>query len=160
MKKLIIVFLILLTGCGPAKKLVKTDSRTEIETAIKKVDTTRTESAWQSVVDQIVSQIDLSKIRIVTYYPTVDSTGKQAIKEDVTIEKNVVTSSQTKSTEQAIITEDVVKSVEISQTFQNREIETIKEKKTGLPLKYYFIGFILLAGIIYLAYRFIRHQFF
>lgn len=160
MKKLIIVFLILLTGCGPAKKLVKTDSRTEIETAIKKVDTTRTESAWQSVVDQIVSQIDLSKIRIVTYYPTVDSSGKQAIKEDVTIEKNVVTSSQAKSTEQAVIQEDIAKSEEISQSQQTRETETVKEKKSGLPIKCYLIGFIVLAGIGFLAYRFIRNHLF
>lgn len=157
MKKLIIVILILLTGCGPAKKLVKTDSRTEIETMIKKVDTTRTEAVWHSVVDHIISQIDLSTIKIVTYYP-VDNTGKQAIKEDVTIEKNVVISSAQNSKENAVITEQKNINEEKSQTIQNREIEKATEKKTGLPAKYYLIGFALLAGIGYLAYRFIRRQ--
>lgn len=152
--------LILLTGCGPAKKLVKTDSSTEIETTIKKVDTTKTAAAWQSVVDHVISQIDLSTIRIVTYYPTIDSSGKQAIKEDVTIEKNIVISSAQNSKENAVITEQKGIKEDESQTIQNREIETIKEKKTGLPVKYYLTGFVLLAGIGYLAYRFIRHQFF
>lgn len=160
MKKLTMMVLILLAGCAPTKKLVKNESRTEIETAIKTVDTTKTESAWQSIVDQAVSQIDLSKIRIITYYPSVDSFGRQAIKQDVTIEKKIVTNAQAKSTKQGIITEAAAKSEEISQSYQNREIETVKEKKNGLPVKYYLIGFILLAGIGYLAYRFIRHQFF
>lgn len=152
--------LILLTGCGPAKRLVKTDSRTEIETTIKMVDTTKTEAVWQSVVDHVISQIDLSRIRIVTYYPSVDSSGKQAIKEDVTIEKNVVTSSQAKTTEQAVIQEDIAKSEEISQSQQTRETETVKEKKSGLPIKCYLIGFIVLAGIGFLAFKLIRHHFF
>lgn len=160
MKKLIIVILILLTGCGPAKKLVKTDSRTEIETTIKKIDTSITEAVWQSVIDNVISQVDLSRIRIVTYYPTIDSSGMQAIKEDVTIEKNVVISSAQNSKEIAVVTEQKGIKEDKSQTIQNRNIETIKEKKTGLPVKYYLIGFILLAGIIYLAYRFIRNHFF
>lgn len=160
MKKLIIVILIFLTGCGPAKKLVKTDSSTEIETTIKKVDTTKTEAAWQSVVDHVISQIDLSTIRIVTYYPTIDSSGKQAVREDVTIQKNVVTNSAQISTDKAVIREQKSIKEDASQTIQNREIETIKEKKTGLQVKYYLIGFILFAGIIYLAYRFIRNHFF
>lgn len=160
MIKLIIVMLILLTGCGPAKKLVKTDSRTDIETTIKNVDTSKTEAAYQSVINHVISQIDLSKIRIVTYYPSVDSSGKQAIKEDVTIEKNVVTNSQAKSKQEAVITEQKGIKEDKSQTIQNREIETIKEKKTGLPVKYYLIGFLLLTGIIYLVYRFIRNHFF
>ena len=160
MKKILLFIGLLLIGCAPTKKLVKTDSRTEIKTTIQSVDTSKTEAVWQSVIDNVISQVDLSRIRIVTYYSSVDSSGKQAIKEDVTIEKNVVTSSHAKSTEQAIIIEVVAKSEEISQTLQNREIKTIKEKKTGLPVKYYLLGFILLAGIIYLAYRFIRNHFF
>lgn len=160
MKKLIIVILILLTGCGPAKKLVKTDSRTEIETTIKKIDTSITEAVWQSVIDNVISQVDLSRIRIVTYYPTIDSSGKQAIKEDVTIEKNVVISSAQNSKEIAVVTEQKGIKEDKSQTIQNRNIETIKEKKTGLPVKYYLIGFIVLAGIGYIAYKFLKHQFF
>lgn len=159
MKKLIIVILILLTGCGPAKKLVKTDSRTEIETTIKKIDTSITEAVWQSVIDNVISQVDLSRIRIVTYYPTIDSSGKQAIKEDVTIEKNVVISSAQNSKEIAVVTEQKGIKEDKSQTIQNRNIETIKEKKTGLPVKYYLIGFIILAGIGYIAYKFLKHQF-
>lgn len=159
MKKLIIVILILLTGCGPAKKLIKTDSRTEIETTIKKIDTSITEAVWQSVIDNVISQVDLSRIRIVTYYPTIDSSGKQAIKEDVTIEKNVVISSAQNSKEIAVVTEQKGIKEDKSQTIQNRNIETIKEKKTGLPVKYYLIGFIILAGIGYIAYKFLKHQF-
>lgn len=161
MKKIILFIVgLLLIGCAPTKKLVKIDSSTEIETTIKKVDTTKTEAAWQSVVDHVISQIDLSTIRIVTYYPTIDSSGKQAIKEDVTIEKNIVTNSAQNSRQEAVITEQKGIKEDKSQTIQSREIETIKEKKTGLPVKYYLIGFIVLVGIGYLAYKFIRRQFF
>lgn len=160
MKKILLFIGLLLIGCAPTKKLVKTDSSTEIETTIKKVDTTKTAAAWQSVVDHVISQIDLSTIRIVTYYPTIDSSGKQAVREDVTIQKNVVTNSAQISTDKAVIREQKSIKEDASQTIQNREIETIKEKKTGLQVKYYLIGFILLAGIIYLAYRFIRNHFF
>lgn len=160
MKKILLFIGLLLIGCAPTKKLVKTDSSTEIETTIKKVDTTKTAAAWQSVVDHVISQIDLSTIRIVTYYPTIDSSGKQAIKEDVTIEKNIVISSAQNSIENAVITEQKGIKEDESQTIQNREIEKITEKKIGLPVKYYLIGFIVLAGIGYLAYKLLRHQFF
>lgn len=160
MKKILLFIGLLLIGCAPTKKLVKTDSSTEIETTIKKVDTTKTAAAWQSVVDHVISQIDLSTIRIVTYYPTIDSSGKQAIKEDVTIEKNIVISSAQNSKENAVITEQKGIKEDESQTIQNREIEKVTEKKIGLPVKYYLIGFIVLAGVGYLAYKFIRHQFF
>lgn len=160
MKKILLFIGLLLIGCAPTKKLVKTDSSTEIETTIKKVDTTKTAAAWQSVVDHVISQIDLSTIRIVTYYPTIDSSGKQAIKEDVTIEKNIVISSAQNSIENAVITEQKGIKEDESQTIQNREIEKVTEKKIGLPVKYYLIGFIVLAGIGYLAYKLLRHQFF
>ena len=160
MKKILLFIGLLLIGCAPTKKLVKTDSSTEIETTIKKVDTTKTEAAWQSVVDHVISQIDLSTIRIVTYYPTIDSSGKQAVREDVTIQKNVVTNSAQISTDKAVIREQKSINEDTLQPIQNREIETIKEKKTGLTVKYYLIGFVLLAGIGYLAYKFIRHHFF
>lgn len=160
MKKILLFIGLLLIGCAPTKKLVKTDSSTEIETTIKKVDTTKTEAAWQSVVDHVISQIDLSTIRIVTYYPTIDSSGKQAVREDVTIQKNVVTNSAQISTDKAVIREQKSINEDTLQTIQNREIETIKEKKTGLTVKYYLIGFVLLAGIGYLAYKFIRHHLF
>lgn len=157
---LALILLFLLTSCGPSRRIVKTDSKTEIETTIKKIDTTKTEAAWQSVVDHVISQIDLSTIRIVTYYPTIDSSGKQAIQEDITIEKNIVTNSAQNSKENAVITEQKGIKEDTSQTIQNREIEKVTEKKIGLPVKYYLIGFIVLAGIGYLAYQFIRHQFF
>lgn len=160
MKKIFIIILILLTGCAPTKKVTKTDSSTTVETVIKKVDTTKTEAAWKSVIDNVISQIDLTKIKIVTYYPTIDSAGKQAVKEEISIEKNIATNAKTNSTEKAIITEDKGIKEDSSQKFQNRDIEKVNEKKAGIPIKYYLIGFIVLAGIGYLAYKFLRHQFF
>jgi len=71
-----------------------------------------------------------------------------------------VTSSKKQVEQNSIITEDKGVKEEFSQNYQNREIEKITEKKTGLPIKYYLIGFVVLAGIGYLAYKFIRHQFF
>lgn len=154
------IIVMLISSCGPTKKVTKTDSTTSVETTIKKVDTTKTVAAWQSVIDNVISQVDLSKIKIVTYYPTIDSSGKQAIKEEISIEKNIATTATTNSTENAKITEDKGVKEDNVQTYQNREIEKVTEKKTGLPIKYYLIGFVLLAGIGYLAYKFIRHQFF
>ena len=150
----------LIPSCAPTKKVTKTDSSTSVETTIKKIDTSKTEAAWQSVIDNVVSMVDLSKIKIVTYYPTVDSTGKQAVKEEISIEKNIATSAEINSAEKTILTEDKGIKEDSSQKFQNRNIEKVNEKKSGIPIKYYFIGFVLLAGIGYLAYRFIRHQFF
>ena len=155
-----LIFFLMITSCGPAKKLVKTDTEIEVETTINKIDTTKRDAAWQNVVDQVISQIDLSKVKVVTYYPTIDSSGRQAIKEEYTIEKNIVTNSAQKSEEKAVISEEKGIKEITSQNFQSREIEIVKEKKTGIPIKYYFIGFLLLAGIGYLAYKFIRHQFF
>lgn len=155
-----LIIVMLISSCGPTKKVTKTDSTTSVETTIKKVDTTKTEAAWKSVIDNVISQVDLSKIKIITYYPAVDSSGKQAVKEEISIEKNIATKARINSTENAIITEDKGIQEDNSQTYQNREIEKVTEKKTGLPIKYYLLGFVVLAGIGYLAYKFIRHQFF
>ena len=155
-----LIIVMLHPSCAPIKKVTKTDSSTSVESVIKKVDTSKTEAAWESVIDNVISQIDLSKIKIVTYYPTVDSTGKQAVKEEISIEKNIATNAKTNSTEKAIITEDKGIKEDSSQKFQNRDIEKVNEKKAGIPIKYYLIGFIVLAGIGYLAYKFLRHQFF
>ena len=154
-----LILLFLLTSCGPSSRIVKTDSKTEIETTIKKIDTSKTAAAWQSVIDNVVSMVDLSKIKIVTYYP-VDSNGKQAVKEEISIEQNITTNASTNSTDKAIITEDKGIKEDSSQKFQNRDLEKVNEKKSGIPIKYYLIGFIVLAGIGYLAYKLLRHQFF
>ncbi len=150
---------ILLTGCAPTKKLVKTEARTEIETTVKKVDTTKSEAAWQSVVDQIGSQIDLSKIRIVTYYQSIDSSGKQAIKEDVTIEKNVMIYSQAKSKDQAILKEAIANSEEISQLLQIRNNEELKENKSIISFKYYILGCVLCVLFSYIGYKYLKKIF-
>ena len=155
-----LIIVMLLPSCAPTKKVTKTDSSTSVETVIKKLDTTKTEAAWKSVIDNVISQIDLTKIKIVTYYPNVDSTGKQAIKEEISIEKNIATNAKTNSTEKAILTEDKGIKEDSSQKFQNRDVEKVNEKKSGIPIKYYLIGFIVLAGIGYLAYKFLRHKFF
>lgn|GEM_PF-6161936 len=155
-----LIIVMLIPSCAPTKKVTKTDLSTSVETTIKKIDTSKTEAAWQSVINNVISQVDLSKIKIVTYYPTSDSSGKQAIKEDITIEKNITTTTQNSSTENATLTEDKGIKEDSSQKFQNRDIEKVNEKKSGIPIKYYLIGFIVLAGIGYLAYKLLRHQFF
>lgn len=155
-----LIIVMLIPSCAPTKKVTKTDSSTFVETTIKTIDTSKTEAAWQSVIDNVVSMVDLSKIKIVTYYPTVDSNGKQAVKEEISIEKNIATNAKSNSTEKAILTEDKGIQEDSSQNFQNRDIEKVNEKKSGIPIKYYFIGFIVLAGIGYLAYKLLRHQFF
>lgn len=153
----LLIMIAFVTGCGTSKKISTLDSKTTLETTFSKLDTTSKLESTQSILDQVMSQIDLSKIRIVTYYPTIDSSGKQTIKEDVTIEKNIVTNSKKQVEKHSIITEDKGVKEEFSQNYQNREIEKTTEKKTGIPIKYYLIGFVVLAGIGYLAYKFIRH---
>lgn len=151
MKALIIsIILIILAGCGPSKKILKTYITTTTQTETKKVDTSAVKASWEDVLNTVVNQIDLSKIRITTYYPTIDSaTGKQPVKSDIVIDKNIKT--DLKNEQKASGTE--VKKAGISedtkQNSQIREVIQVKEKKTGLPVKYYLIGIGILVGLFF-----------
>jgi hypothetical protein len=151
----------LLSGCGPSKKVLKTDITTTTHTSAVKVDTSVVKVAWEDVLNTVVNQIDLSTIKITTYYPTIDSvTGKQPVKSDIVIDKNVKTDLKAEQKAAGTEVKKAGISEETKQNSQIREIVQVKEKKTGIPIKYYLIGFAVLAGIGYLAYKFIRHQFF
>jgi len=158
---LLIIMIALFAGCGTSKRVLKTDVTTTSNTETKKVDTTVTTTGLEEILTTVANQVDMSKIQITTYYPLVDSvTGKQPIRSEIVIDKNVNIRSEVKQTASGTEVKKAGVSEEIKQNIQTREIEKISEKHTSLPMKYYVIGFALLAGIGYLAYKFIRHQFF
>lgn len=158
---LLFIMIALLAGCGPSKRVLKTDITTTTTKETVKVDTSAVKVAWEDVLNTVVNQIDMSTIKITTYYPTIDSvTGKQPVKSDIVIDKNVKTDLKAEQKASGTEVKKAGISEETKQNSQIREIVQVKEKKTGIPIKYYLIGFAVLAGIGYLAYKFIRHQFF
>jgi len=103
----------------------------------------------------------MSTIKITTYYPTIDSvTGKQPVKSDMVIDKNIKTVFKVEQKASRTELKKAGISEETKQNSQIREIVQVKDKRTGIPIKYYFIGFVVLAGVGYLAYKFIKHKFF
>ena len=104
--------------------------------------------------------MDLSQIRVVTYYPNVDSTGKQAVREEIFIDKNVTTSVANFSKKGVVIQQNSGSVEQIQQEAQIGQSIDVKERQTRIPIKYYIIGFILFVGVGYLTFKLICHYFF
>lgn len=156
----LIILSIMLTGCGTSKRVVKTD--TEIQSSIEKSkrDSTSSITALQSIVERVVSQVDLSQIRIITYYPTADSSGRQPVREEILIDRNITTSVIDSEKKDLTIEQSSASVEQSQQDTQIKQSIDVKEKKSGIPIKYYIIVFFVIAGVGYLTYRFIRHRFF
>lgn len=148
-----------MTGCGTSKRVVKTDTEIQSSIAVSKRDSSSSITAMQSIVERVVSQVDLSQIRIITYYPTADSSGKQPVKEEIFIDRNITTSVLDSEKKDLTIEQSSASVEQSQQDTQLKQNIEMKEKKSGIPIKYYIIGFFVIAGIGYLTYRFIRHRF-
>lgn len=155
----LIILSIIMTGCGTSKRVVKTDTEIQSSIAVSKRDSSSSITAMQSIVERVVSQVDLSQIRIITYYPTADSSGKQPVKEEIFIDRNITTSVLDSEKKDLTIEQSSASVEQSQQDTQLKQNIEMKEKKSGIPIKYYIIGFFVIAGIGYLTYRFIRHRF-
>lgn len=100
MKKVIIVTLILaLSSCAASRKVTKTSADTKLEIKSSYIDTSQKSATLEFILNSVVKEIDLTKIKITTYYTEKDSAGKQLIKEQITIDKNTTTSTSANSKE-------------------------------------------------------------
>jgi len=86
----IIVFLMVLFfySCGTTKKATQIETHSKVNFQTSFLDTSKRSASWEVFVNSVVKEIDLSKIQITTYYHDLDSTGKQLIKEFISIDKN------------------------------------------------------------------------
>lgn len=92
MRRVIILFalILLVCSCGTTKKITQTKTHSKVNVQTSLLDTSKRNSSWELVVSSLVNTIDLSKIKITTFYPTKDSTGEQLVKEIVMIDKNII----------------------------------------------------------------------
>lgn len=91
MNRIIIIAIILcICSCGTSKKITHNESHSKVNIETSFLDTSKRISSWELVVSSLVNTIDLSKIKITTFYPTKDSTGEQLVKEIVMIDKNII----------------------------------------------------------------------
>jgi hypothetical protein len=107
-----------------------------VETSL--LDTSKRFASWEVIVNSIVKEIDLSKIRITTYYPVKDSAGKQLIKEVVSIDNNK-TSIESRFGKN--IKSELVKKSIIVESLITEEgtLKTILGEKSNTKYRYYVI---------------------
>jgi hypothetical protein len=157
MKKVIIVTLILaLSSCAASRKVTKTSADTKLEIKSSYIDTSQKSATLEFILNSVVKEIDLTKIKITTYYTEKDSTGKQLIKEQITIDKNTTTTTSTNSKEMKTDQENKAIRADTSLTGNSTTKTEITQTKGSSKFKLYlgFVLIIIVAGaLIYLKYR-------
>ena len=152
MRALIITTLLLFaTACSTTRHL-QSESKIDSSTTFTRLDSTTRLDVYNYIVDKIVSQVDHSKIRIITYYPA-DTAGKQSIQSDIVIDNDITTTiAESTSTEQTIIEsagskEQRTENVTIEQTTD------LQVEKKGIPLKKYLFICTICAAVIFILIK-------
>lgn len=158
MRKLIlIVCLVLLNSCAATKKVTKTETRTESELIVQVRDSSTISSTWNDFLISIEKNIDLSKIFITSYYPVKDSiTGKQLIKDEVLIEKNITTTKETQLEQTGEVTESAEVVINSTQKVKSDVKDEVIFKKGASNFKLYAIIVFLFAFAMLLIYLIIK----
>lgn len=137
MNRIVIIAIILfICSCGTTKKITQTETHSKVNIETSFLDTSKRISSWEIVVNSIVSTVDLSKIKITTFYPIKDSTGEQLVKEIVLIEKNIIVT-ESKS-EEELKTENESNGVSINNKISTEDESSISssvEKKMSVKNK-------------------------
>ena len=146
MKKVIIVTLILaLYSCGTTKKITQSDSHSKVNLETAFLDTSKRMASWEVMLNSVMTVIDLSKIRITTFYQERDSSGKQSVKEVIEIDHNVaVTDSKS---EQQSKKEEGKKAISQASTLTREDdtkVTTSVERENS-PIK---LNFLIWIGVI------------
>lgn len=159
MKKLIIhlLALFLIYSCAATKKLTKIDTHTESELVIEFKDSSVINSSWETFLSNLEKTVDLSTIHIISYYPHRDSiTGTQLIKDEVKINKNVITTSDSKVLDTEQIIESAVVKIDSTKKVKIDVKEEVLQTKGASKFKLYAIIALLLTvllGSIYLLIK-------
>lgn len=157
MKNIIIIILtLILFSCATSKKVTNTDYHSNIDTQNSYSDSSKTTASWEVILNSVIKEIDLTKIRITTYYPQKDSAGKQLIKEVISIDndKTVIASTAKKE----LRNEHENKAINSKTTFHKAEVlKTItKDKKARSPVRLYL--FLTIIVTVLCIFLFIKHK--
>ncbi len=140
---LLIVFLI--SSCASSRKITKTDvdviTQSDWTESVQKID------VYESLINTIANEVDLSTIRIVSYYAEKDSTtGHQLVKDEIVIEKDVIKTitSQTINDSTSVHISEIKETIEQKQSIR----EDITHKKGASPAKYYFFIILVISFLV------------
>lgn len=157
MNRLIIIVLIFfLFSCGTTKKITQSDSQSKVNIETAFLDTSKRMASWEVMLNSVMTVIDLSKIRITTFYPERDSTGQQSVKEVIEIDHNIAVT-DSKSAQQSK-KEEEKKDISQASTLTREDdtkVTTSVERENS-PIK---LNFLLWIGVI-LAFLLICRIFF
>lgn len=146
MKGIIIILCIfLISSCASSKKITKTGvdmtTKSNLTESVKKID------IYKSMINTIANEIDLSTIRIISYFPEKDSsTGQQLVKDEIIVQRDV----KKTITSQTINDSTSEHISEIKETIEQKKItrEDITHKKGSSPAKYYFIIVLVISFLV------------
>lgn len=159
MKKLIIhlLALLLIYSCSATKKLTKIDTHTESELVIEFKDSSVIHSSWDIFLENLEKTVDLSTIHIISYYPIKDSaTGDQLIKDEVKINKNIVTTTEAEITNKGEVSESFEVEINSAEKVKTDVKEEILQKKGSSKFKLYIVIIVLITisiGAIYFVFK-------
>lgn len=156
----IIITALLLYSCGTTKKMTQTETHSKVNIESSFVDTSKKFESWEVIVNSVVKEIDLSNIRITSYYPEKDSLGQQLIKEIMLIDNNI-TKIKSETKKELLIKNDE-KGVFINKNISEEDKSIISTvlKKRIIPVKLnliIIIGLFLACLLIYLKFKDIIH---
>lgn len=142
---LIIIIMLLLYSCGTMKKVTNSESHSKVNIQTSYVDTSKREASWEVILNSVMTVVDLSKIRITTFYQERDSSGKQSVKEVIEIDRNVTATDckSEKQTKTEVENKGVSLTNEISGEHETKDSTSIERKST--PIKF---NFLVLIGVI------------
>lgn len=130
------------------KRAQKTEKKIDSSTISTRVDSTTRLEVRNYIIDQIVSQVDNSKIRLITYYPA-DSSGKQFLQSEMIIESDITTSISKSSTEKNTIQDNINIKEQVTENVVVEENVDLKTTRAGFPSKY-LIFIIISIAIVFI----------
>lgn len=150
MKRIVILFIVfLLCSCASSRKTTKTD--VDVITQSDWTEYVQKTNVYESIINTIANEVDLSTIRIISYFPEKDSsTGKQFVKDEIVIEKDVIKTitSQTINDSTSVHISDIKETIEQKQSIR----EDITNKKGASPAKYYFFIILVISFLVLVIY--------
>lgn len=148
---------VVISSCASTKKITKTDTHTESELVVEIKDSSTINSSWETFLSNLEKTIDLSTIHIISYYPQKDSaTGAQLVKEEVTINKNIVTTIDAKITDNGEVIESAEVEINSTEKVKKDVKEEVLQKKGASKFKLYAISASLLILLLVSIYLLIK----
>lgn len=147
MKNLVIIITALLIySCGTTKKITQSDSHSKVNIDTAFLDTSKRIASWDVMLNSVMTVIDLSKIRITTFYQERDSSGNQRVKEVIEIDQNIAVA-ESKSTQQSK-KEEENKAISLESTFSREDFTKVitSVERDNSPIK---ANFLIWIGVIF-----------